>query len=114
MNKYEYTDEMSEISGFGGSYEAACRKMVIAGLEWLDEHPDADLKFGGFEGVYGLITDESEDAEALTKHIIAAVSNSQDGGPTGAMHQAAIQHILFIKRNGWDAYVREMSQKDEA
>ena len=44
MSKYVYTDNMSEISGFGGGYEAACRAMVVAGLEHLDANPQADRK----------------------------------------------------------------------
>ena len=33
MGKYQYTDDMGEISGFGEGYEATCRAMVVAGLE---------------------------------------------------------------------------------
>ena len=32
MSKYQYTDDMAEISGFGGGYESTCRAMVAAGL----------------------------------------------------------------------------------
>ena len=30
---YEWEEGMDEISGFGGSYEEGCRKMVKAGVE---------------------------------------------------------------------------------
>lgn len=49
MAKYEYTEGMGEISGFGGDYEQQCRAMVIAGVEWFDEHPDANPRFRGWE-----------------------------------------------------------------
>ena len=121
-NKYEFTPEMREISGFGGSYEEACRIMVRAGMEWLDAHPDADPQFAGFKNVYGIISDSNADAEALTKAIMdAPVADPDTGEPTtigkagatGAMHQAAVSHCMFIRKNGWDAYVERMSQPSE-
>ncbi|KKK72152.1 hypothetical protein LCGC14_2906720, partial [marine sediment metagenome] len=33
MTVREYTDDMSELSGFGGGYEANCRAMVLGGLK---------------------------------------------------------------------------------
>lgn len=104
----EYTPMMGEISGFGGGYEAACRKMVLAGLDWLDAHPDADPKFHGYKGVYGIINEDNDDAKALTNAIVGAVENC-----TGAMHQAAVTHVLFVRKSGWDTYVQEMSKPDD-
>lgn len=107
---YDYTPEMGEISGFGGGYEARCRAMVKAGLEWFDAHPDADPKFHGFKDVYGLITEDNDHAKALSD----AVTNAPGAdGCTGAMHQAAISHIFFVRKNGWDAYVKEMSEPEK-
>lgn len=107
-NKREYTPTMGEISGFGGDYEDACRKMVLAGLDWLDANPTADPQFHGYKGIYGVISEDNEDAKALTK----AVVDVTGGDCTGAMHQATICHILFIRRNGWDKYVTEMSKAE--
>lgn len=104
--KYEFTPEMGEISGFGGGYEDTCRKMLSAGLEWLDEHPESKPEFHGFKGVYGLILEDNEDAKALTK----AVVDASDGDYTGAMHQAVISSIFWIRKNGWSAYVAKMSE----
>ena len=59
----EYTKDMGEISGFGGGYEEACRKMVLAGLDWFDANPDADPQFHGYEGIYGIITEDNDDAK---------------------------------------------------
>lgn len=117
---YEFTKEMSEISGFGGSYEAGCRAMLKAGLEWLDAHPEAELKFMGFKNVYGFLKDESEDAKELSEALMDAsfydpeenkLAAVREYGVTGAMHQAVIESILWILKNGWDAYVRGMSKK---
>ena len=104
---YEFEEGMSEISGFGGHYEENRRRMVKAGLEWFDEHPKADPKFIGYEGIYGIISEDNEDAKKLSKAVTASVS-----GCSGAMHQATIGHILHIHKVGWDIYVKEM-QKDD-
>lgn len=96
---------MNEISGFGGSYEAACRKMVIAALEWLDIHTDADLRYKKYKNVYGLTTDESEDLKKMQSYMM----NQIGGDCTGAMMQASLSHIMFVKKNGWEKYVKMMS-----
>ena len=108
-NKYEFTPEMGEISGFGGGYEVACRLMLASGLRWLDAHPNSDPQFHGFKGVYGVIAEDNDDAKALSK----AVVDGAGGDCTGAMHQAVVSHCLWIRKNGWDAYVREMSKSDD-
>jgi len=105
--KYKYTSDMGEISGFGGEYEEACRNMVIAGLEWLDMHPNADPKFHGYAGIYGIIDEDNNDAKELGK----VVENACDGC-SGAMYQVSISHILYIKNNGWDKYVDRMRMRE--
>lgn len=104
---YEFKEGMSEISGFGGTYEETCRKMVKAGLEWFDEHPEADPTFIGYEGIYGVISEDNEDAKNLSKAVTASIDDC-----TGAMHQATIGHILHIHKVGWDVYVKEMQKRD--
>lgn len=118
---YEFTDEMDEISGFGGGYEACCRAMLKAGCEWWDAHPDADPKFKGNKDVFGVILEANADAEALTKAIMDAPIKSEEGKETtagkeatGAMHHAVIQHCMMIRKNGWDWYVDQMTNcKDD-
>lgn len=107
MPDYLYTDDMVEISGFGGGYEAACRSMVKAGCEWFDAHPNAQPKFHGYKGFYGLIEEDNQDAKDLSAAVLAAAN----GDSTGAMHQAAIGHILAIHRSGWDWYVGESRRR---
>jgi hypothetical protein len=103
-DKYTWRDDMGEISGLGGSYEADCRSALRAGLVWLDSHPEADPQFRGFKGVMGLLVDDNEDAKALSQAIARGATN----GCTGAMHQAVVQICLFVKANGWDAYCEAM------
>ena len=106
MNNYEFTPEMDEISGFGGGYEATCRKMLRNGLEYWDKHPKLKPKYQGFKDVYGLCVDDNKDAKKLDKAIMKGIDDA-----TGAMHQAVVSHIFFIRKNGWDKYVNEMSKR---
>ena len=104
---YEFNSNMGEISGMGGSYEQACRNMLKAGLEWFDKNPDAEPNFRGYKDVYGIIMEDNDDARALSKAVIEASDNEA----TGAMYQAVITSILWIKKNGWEKYVEKMSKK---
>jgi hypothetical protein len=104
---YEFTPEMGEISGFGGGYEETCRKMLKAGMEWLDANPKAEPQFHGYKGIYGIIEEDNADAKALSDAVVAG----SGGDCTGAMHQAVIGACLYIRKNGWDSYVREMSKE---
>lgn len=101
--QYEFTNSMTEISGFGGEYEEACRNMLIAGCKWLEANPEANPMFKGFRGVYGVIESDNDDAKSLSN---AVVHGAGQYGPSGAMHQAVISSLLFIKAKGWDEYVK--------
>lgn len=105
MNKYEYTADMREISGFGGGYEDACRNMVVAGLNWCDEHPNADLSYKEYQNIYGITTDESEDMKLMQK-AMAAVND----GCSGAQMQASMAHVMAVRKYGWDDYCRQMRE----
>lgn len=105
----EWTDDMGEISGFGGGYESTCRAMVLAGIEWIDSHPDADPQFKGSRAIFGIIIEDNNDAKALTEAILAPAK----GEATGAMHHAAVGHVLAYKRLGWDEYVRQLRERED-
>jgi hypothetical protein len=106
--KAQLTDEMDKIFGFGDGYEETCRKMLLAGLEWLDAHPHADPKFRRSPNIYGIIKADNEDAKALS----AAIEAGSGGDCTGAMHQAVVSHCLFVKLHSWKAYVAKMSERN--
>jgi hypothetical protein len=103
--RYEWRDGMGEISGLGGDYEAACRRMLRQGLAWLDAHPKADPQFSWFKCVYGLVIDDNDDAKALFEAICEGVD------PTGAMHQAVVGACLFVREHGWEAYCAAMAKE---
>jgi hypothetical protein len=107
--EYVYHKDAGEISGFGGGYEEDCRNMVIAGMKWLETHPDAKLSYKEFKNVYGLTTDQSPDLEEMQKVINEAIGNEA----TGAMMQACTGHIMAAKKMGWGAYMEKMVEKEK-
>ena len=97
---FEWTEDMAEISGFGGGYERACRQMISQGCAWWVEHPDAAPQFHGYKNITGIAMEDNEDAKALSTAICAG-----DIGPSGAMHQAAVAHVFHWRKLGsWLAY----------
>lgn len=103
--KYKFNPWMSEISGFGGFYEIACRTMLDAGIKWWDENPEKSPSFRGLRNVMGICLENNEDAKELS-----AVMTSTVGDCTGAMHQAVVSSLFWIMRNGWGNYCKEMSR----
>lgn len=102
---YIYVEDMREIGGLGKDYEAACRRMVVAGLEWWDAKAEFDPRWDSFESLFaGRPVEENSD----TKMLEAAVGASESGC-SGAQVGAAMSHIMFIKKRGWDKYVVEMT-----
>jgi len=109
---YEFTPEMDEISGFGGTYESGCRIMVKAGLDWFDLNPTADPQVSGYKNIYGIISEENDSAKALVRIMVDAVNLIYpDGGVTGAMIQATVSHVLWIRKHSWQEYVDMMSKR---
>lgn len=110
MTTYRHTEDMGEISGFGGGYETCCQDMLEAGMKWLSKHPKAILEGRVFQNIYGLLKADSPDAKQLE----AVVLRAANGEATGAMHHAVMSRLFWISENGWDAYCSElMSRKVE-
>lgn len=109
MSKYQYTEKCREISGFGGTYEEGCRKMVVAGMEWMDNNKEANPQFSTVKDIYGLIHSEDEEAKQLTKHMNKAANNEATGG----MMECCVNHVRYAHQNGWDKYIEVMEKKDE-
>lgn len=117
----QWDEAMGEISGFGGGYEAVCRAMVLAGIQWIDEHPDANLAYKGFKNVYGVVIGEdSPDVKAFEDAMMDApvyfdgklIQAHARDDCTGAMHHAAVSHCLAYKKLGWDEYCRQLKERE--
>lgn len=105
MEKYQFTEDMREISGFGGGYEQACRDMVVAGMNWYDANPKALVDFSQYENVYGITFDESDDCKALQKAMLEV-----NDGCSGAQMQASLNHVVNAKKMGWEEYQKKMRE----
>ena len=91
-----------DISGFGGSYEAGCQKMLLNGIKFLNEHPSFDFQvYKSSPQVFGLCIGEGETAEALDKAVCEGVE------PSGAMHHAVIRHLAYIHTHGYDQWLAD-------
>lgn len=118
--KREYTDDMAEVSGLGGAYEACCRAMVLAGVDWLEANPRAvpELRCIYCDRTEGRCNRSRDGLHAFQRRIpaleVAVVAGALrafpgSGSPTGAMVGAAVQHAWSAGRElGWDAYAAEM------
>ena len=96
-----------DISGFGGSYEEMCQRMLRRGVKFLEDNPDFDFSgYKQYKDIYGICIAESEDAKALDD----AIMGGDDSPPTGAMHQAVVNHLAYIHKYGYDAWI-EAAQK---
>ena len=98
-----------EISGFGGSYEQACRDMAKAGALWLREHPDELAKWRKASHEYRDRTGKTYTPPHIYppsykefENAIVAVCDDC----TGAMFGASQGHAIAIFERGWDEYVK--------
>jgi len=103
VSDYRHTEDMGEISGFGGGYEDCCQDMLSAGVRWLRGNGAVDLQGHHYKNITGIFVSESPDAKALEQVVLAA----SGGEATGAMHHAVMSRLFFISENGWDTYCRE-------
>jgi len=80
---------------------------AVQGLHWLDAHPNADPIFKAYESVFGLVSTANQDAKDLE----AAICDGVD--PSGAMVHAVVNHLIWIKANGWEKYVAERTKRQQ-
>lgn len=107
---YRHTSDMGEISGFGGGYEECCQDMLEAGVRWLNEHPEADLRLRDSKNIIGFYEEDTEDAKTLSEVILDASKREA----TGAMMHTVIRRLMWIKFHGWDAYCAGLREREAA
>ena len=100
------------LSGFSESdepcsYELECQRMVIRGVEYLDQHPDLfeKIKLGGVK-VGDAIVRPMIDFMCLHED-----SDDESGGQTGAMVGHTVKHAFHAKKMGWDNYIEKIQIK---
>lgn len=110
---YEWRPDAGEISGFGGSYELACRKMVSQGCKFIAENPDLNAEIHAYERVIGVVIPANADAEKLHK----AMERDIPAGITGAMQHYSTMHVFAWKnrfQGSWPEYQAYMVKRKEA
>jgi len=108
MNKYEFP-KGDFLSGFSENdqepceYELECQRMVIRGVEYLDQNQYIFEKIcGGGVGVYDTAL------ELMISYML-----EPESGQTGAMVSHAVKHSYYAKIIGWDKYIEFLKSKDE-
>lgn len=104
----QWTDDMDEISGFGGGYEAHCRALALECVKWLEANraalvfnDDGSFRFGGAD-------EEAKAAyDRMCDHIDAVTGHQSTGAQVGA----AASHGCYIFARGWEAYAARMRQR---
>lgn len=114
--RLEFTEDMNEVSGFGGFYERCCRAGVCAGAEWLAAHPKARPVFESVPNVIGLMIPADDDARSLQRAIDAALVTRDDGTKvplgeelTAIQFYTIVNHATYIAEHGWNRYVDYMT-----
>lgn len=96
-----------DISGFGAGYEQVCQTLLTRALKWASENEAvSQLKYAGYDGVFGLIQAQSEAAKSLDQAMFVGNIDA-----TGAMHQSVVCHLLFILENGYDVWLAKGSDR---
>lgn len=96
-----------DISGFGGSYEAGCQKMLLQGLRFLDNYPNFDWSgYYSYKNIYGICEATSDEAKALDDAICQGVE------PSGAMHQAVVSHLTYIHKHSYKTWLTKAKKQD--
>ena len=98
-----------DITGFGGSYEATCQRMLWNAVRFvLSDHKE--IKSKQSPQIYGIAINEGEDGKEFDKAMMEGIEDA-----TGAMHHCATDHALYIKEHGYKSWFKliEIVRKKE-
>lgn len=125
--EFEFTEQMNEISGYGGMYERACRIGVRTGAQWFASHLHAHPEFGQSSDTASFIQPLNEEGYGLLAAIEEADFVRDDGvhvplaeQMTREMMSMVLFHTLYIAKKGWNNYMKKMTapiavlEEDEA
>src|SRR5512141_2038805 len=103
---FRFSDDMHEVTGFGGLYESQCRAGICTGAEWCAQHPNADLS-------------DISVARELTLTIFHTILMCDDGSVTLLGQELTLpqiqliaDHVLYIAAHGWKNYEQRMARTD--
>ena len=111
-----FSEDMNEVSGFGGFYERCCRVGVCAGADWYANHPNARPAFDGLPDFIALLVPANDEARLLQAAIDTAMVTRDDGTKvplgeelTALQFYTIVQHANYIAEHGWNKYVEFMT-----
>jgi hypothetical protein len=111
MSKYIYP-KGDFLSGFSEGdelcdYELECQRMVIRGVEYLDENPVLFNKIS-----LGGIGVTHPDIKPMIAYMCGGHQNQEeDDGQTGAMVDHTVRIAYIAKKIGWDNYIKKITEK---
>jgi len=131
MMAYEWNPLWTDvIEGINPAYADAVRRMVMASINWLAEHPQANPEWrepnqaelakraGVPEGVSFVVTGAWEDiyqpSNSQARHWFRAISDACGHGsnsPSSFMMSKALACGMLFKRDGWEAFNRFMLER---
>ena len=91
-------------------YELECQRMVIRGVEYLDEFPEIVVLVN--QGQTRVFDDA---LKPMISWMCLNVENLDDSSnQTGAMVSHTVRHAFIAHKQGWDEYIKIMTSKDES
>jgi hypothetical protein len=101
---YEWEEGMCNIIGENTEEdEKEARYMLKKGLEWFDRNPNATPQFKSYKEIKGLIVDDNMQAAELLQDMTGDINTIR-----AANLNVIINHLFYIRKFGWEAYVKEM------
>jgi len=110
-NNYSYP-KGDFLSGFSEGdepcdYELECQRMVIRGVQYLDENPNLFEQIG--RGGMGYT---HPDIKPMIQHMCSGhQKQEEDIGQTGAMVSHTVKVAYHAKKLGWDNYIKKITKK---
>jgi len=96
-----------DMSGFGGSYESSLQLMTWTGVEFLQKNNIKSFQTEQNSQIIGVAINTGETGKAFDKAILDCV---KEYGATGAMHQFATNHALYIAQHGYKNWFDRMQE----
>jgi hypothetical protein len=113
--KQEYKFPVGDfLSGFSDDeknpcdYELECQRMVIRGVQYLDENPNIyDLIFNETIGI------RDERLRPMLDYMCLHEENPEESdGQTGAMVDHTVRHSFHAKNLGWNEYIKNITEQE--
>lgn len=101
----DFLSGFSEDSQNPCDYELECQRMVIRGVQYLDNNPDIFDKISA-----GGVTSSSDIVKPMIQFMCANDDNPEESdNQTGAMVHHTVKVAYHAKKIGWDNYIEKIT-----